>query len=265
MDAETPWRDAPPAPAGGVQRAATNPVSSQSPQAAGDLRLDPRLRAAVAGVRVELVTVAWMAAEALIAIAAGVLARSVLLVAFGLDSVIELLSGAVLLWRLRIEAGGGRLERVQRAERHAAWVVALSLVLLCVYIVLSAVWGLLRGVRPDVSPAGIVLAVAAVVVMPLLARAKRRVAAAIQSPALHGDAACSMTCAAMAGALLAGLAGNAVLRWWQVEYVAVLAFLYWLVPEAQESLTAARRGLLCCCDGDRHGDEGPPGSVRARG
>lgn len=208
-----------------------------------------RLQAAQAGVRVEQVTVAWMAIEALVAIGVGILAHSVLLVAFGLDSVIELVSGGVLLWRLWIEAAGGRLDRVERAERRAARVVGMSLAALCVYIVVTAAWGLIAGVRPDRSPAGIGLAVAALVVMPLLVRAKRRIAAEINSAALHGDAACSLSCVAMAAALLGGLGFNAVLHWWQAEYVAALAFLYWLVPETRRALRAAARDeRACCCD-----------------
>src|SRR5579862_5715784 len=85
-----------------------------------------------AGVRVEYFTVAWMVVEAVVSIGAGVLAGSLLLIAFGLDSVIELVSGGILLWRLSVEARGGTTERVERAEHRAAWIVAVSLALLCV-------------------------------------------------------------------------------------------------------------------------------------
>ncbi len=207
-----------------------------------------RLRALGAGVRVEQATVAWMAVEGLVALGAGILAHSVLLVAFGLDSVIELVSGGVLLWRLWIEAAGGRLDRVARAEQRAAWVVGVSLAALCAYIVVTAAWALIEGVRPDPSPAGIVLAVAALIVMPLLVRAKRRIAAEINSAALRADAACSLSCAAMAAALLGGLGVNAILHWWWAEYLAALVFLYWLVPETWRALRAAARGEGACCD-----------------
>src|SRR5690348_11404399 len=90
---------------------------------------DGRAAAVRAGVRIEQITIAWMVVEALVAIGAGVLARSVLLTAFGLDSVIELVAGGVLLWRLLTEARGGALDRVERAENRAAWVTGTALVL----------------------------------------------------------------------------------------------------------------------------------------
>jgi len=95
---------------------------------------------------------------------------------------------------------------------------------------------------------GLGLALAAVIAMPLLARAKRGVAARIESAALRGDAACSLTCAALAGALLAGLALHLAFGWWWAQPVASLGFLYWLVPEARSALAAARHGRMACCE-----------------
>jgi hypothetical protein len=106
---------------------------------------DIRLRA---GIRVEIVTIAWMVVEAAVAIGAGVLARSVLLTAFGIDSVIELVSGGVLLWRLLVEAAGTTVERVERAENRAAWVVGSGLSLLCVYVVVMAALAIISRTKP---------------------------------------------------------------------------------------------------------------------
>lgn len=203
-----------------------------------------------AGVRIEVVTVAWMAAEAVVAIGAGVLARSVLLTAFGIDSVIELVTGGVLLWRLAAEARGDSLERVEWAEARAAWVVGAALVLLCVYVVATSALSLLTDNRAESSPVGIALAVVAVLGMPVLARRKRAIAARIGSAALRGDAACSITCAYMAGTLLVGLALNAVFGWWWADSLAALALLYWLAPEAREALEGARTGHAACECGD---------------
>lgn len=203
-----------------------------------------------AGVRIEVVTVAWMAVEAVVAIGAGVLARSVLLTAFGLDSVIELVTGGVLLWRLATEARGDSLERVERAEVRAAWVTGVGLALLCGYVVATSALSLLASNRAERSLVGIGLAVAALLGMPLLARRKRAIAARIGSAALRGDAACSITCAYMAGTLLIGLALNAALGWWWADSLAALALLYWLVPEAREALDGARRGRAACECGD---------------
>jgi len=203
-----------------------------------------------AGVRVEMVTVAWMVIEAVVAISAGVLAASVLLTAFGIDSVIELVTGGALLWRLATEARGGSLERVERAEYRAAWVTGVGLVALCLYVVASVAFGLLTHTRPESSAVGIGLSVAALGIMPVLARRKRAIAARIDSAALRGDAACSITCAYMAGALLVGLALNAAFQWWWADSVAALGLLYWLVPEAREALEGARAGRGGCRCGD---------------
>jgi divalent metal cation (Fe/Co/Zn/Cd) transporter len=202
-----------------------------------------------AGVRVEVVSLVWMLVEAAVALGAGVIARSVLLTAFGLDSLVELLTGAVLLWRLATEARGASLERVEQAERHAAWIAAIGLAALCLYVVVTAALSLLTHTRAAASAAGIALAVAAVAGMPLLAWRKRAIAAPLASAALRADAACSITCAYMAGMLLAGLALNAHFGWWWADSLAALALLYWLVPEAREALAGAHAGHAACdCD-----------------
>lgn len=203
-----------------------------------------------AGIQVELITIAWMVVEAVVAIGAGVLARSLLLTAFGIDSVIELVSGGILLWRLLVEASGRSIERVEQAESRAAWVTGIGLTLLCVYVVAMAVSGTIFGTRPEASLVGIGLAVVAVLGMPLLARAKRRIASQIGSAALRGDAACSTTCAYMAGTLLVGLLLNAAFGWWWADSVAALALVYWLAREAREALVGARAGRGACSCGD---------------
>lgn len=202
------------------------------------------------GARIEIVTIVWMIVEAAVALGAGVVARSVLLTTFGIDSVIELVTGGVLLWRLSTEARGGSLERVEWAESRAAWVAGIGLSLLCLYVVASAMAGLLLHNRPESSAVGIALSIAAVVGMPVLAWRKRTIAARIDSAALRGDAACSLTCAYMAGTLLVGLALNAAFHWWWVDSVAALALLYWLIPEAREALEGARAGRGGCSRGD---------------
>jgi Co/Zn/Cd efflux system component len=193
------------------------------------------------GVRLALFTVIWMVLEAALAIAAGVLARSLLLVAFGFDSVIELISGAVLLWRLHVEARGRDLEQVERAEQRATRIVAVALSGLCVYVLATAVYGLVAQEHPDSSPLGIGVSLAAVLAMPLLAFAKRRVARRIGSEALRGDAASSMTCGYMAATVLVGLALNRLFGWWWAEDLAALVFLVWLIGETREAVEEARR------------------------
>lgn len=135
------------------------------------------------GVRIEIFTVLWMVVEAAVSMSAGVLARSALLTAFGIDSVVELVSGVILLWRLSVEARGETMEQVERAEHRAAWVVAIALSLLCVYVLATAVYGLLTRSHPDSSLAGIAISIAALLVMPGLGLAKRRLATRLDSGA----------------------------------------------------------------------------------
>ena len=192
------------------------------------------------GVHLEWFTVAWMAVEAVLAIGAGIVARSILLTAFGADSLIELLSGGTLLWRLGIESRGGDEARVDVVERRAEWISAVLLILLCLYVLVTAVAGFALRIEPQRSWVGVAVSAAAIIVMPWLASRKREANQTIQSPALRADIAESITCAYLAGVTLAGAAINALTGLWWIEYVAALALLRWLVPEAWEALAAAR-------------------------
>lgn len=203
-----------------------------------------------AGVRVEVASIIWMIIEGTVAIAAGIIARSVLLTAFGVDSVIELITGAVLLWRLLTEARNAAVDRVARAENRAAWVTGIGLVLLCAYVVVSAALDLIVRNKLDSSNVGLILSVIAVGIMPYFAWRKRRIAREIGSSALRGDAACSVPCAYMAGALLVGLALNRLFGWWWADPLAAVVLLYWLVPEAREALEGAKAGRGGCSCGD---------------
>lgn len=203
---------------------------------------DVTLRASAlrAGVKLETLTVAWMAAEAVIAIGAGIAARSVLLTAFGADSIIELLSGVTLLWRLRTEQRGGEPAAVDAIERRAVRISAALLILLTVYVAVTAVAGLLLRVEPEPSWLGIGVAAAALVLMPALAHWKRAANRTIQSPALRADIAESVACAYLAGVTLVGVTVNALTGWWWIEYLAAILLLRWIVPEAREALESAR-------------------------
>jgi predicted Co/Zn/Cd cation transporter (cation efflux family) len=178
-----------------------------------------------------------MAAEAVLAIGAGIAARSALLTAFGFDSIVELLSGIVLLRRLSVEAGGANASAVDALERTTARVSGALLVLLCVYVVITSAAGLLLGVKPEASLLGVAVTAAAVIAMPLLAAAKVRANATIRSPALRADTAETITCAVMAGVTLVGLALSMIFGLWWLQYIAALALLIWLVPETREALS----------------------------
>jgi divalent metal cation (Fe/Co/Zn/Cd) transporter len=199
-----------------------------------------RTQAIALGIRLEVVTVVWMTVEAAVAILAGLMARSVLLTAFGFDSVVELLSGIVLLWRLSAESRGAGVERVERLETSTSRISAGLLILLCAFVVVTSVAGLVSGFKPADSVLGIAVAAVAVVTMPLLALAKSRANRLIASASLRADIAETITCAYMAGVTLVGVALSMLLGLWWVQYLCALALLIWLVPETREALEAAR-------------------------
>ena len=194
------------------------------------------------GVLLAVITVVWMVAESAIALTAGVIAGSALLIAFGLDSIIELVSGSILLWRLTVESRGADVERVERVEHRAGGFAAVLLALLCLYVLVTSIVGLAVHAKPGSSAFGIGVSVGAVIVMPWLGVSKRRVAARIDSKALRADAAESFTCGYMAAAVLAGVALNTLFHWWWAEDIAALVFLVWLVRETREAFEEAREG-----------------------
>ena len=200
-----------------------------------------------AGIRVEWVTITWMVIEALVSVGAGLIAGSVALIAFGVDSVIELVIAGVLLGRLRLESLGAvaSSEQVERAERRASRVVGWSLILLAAYVVIQSAYDLWTRAAPESSPVGIALAAAAMLIMPMLVRTKLRVASAISSPALKGDAACGVVCTYMAAPLLVGLVLRAVLGWWWADPVAALGIVYFIAREGREVLSS--QDACGCC------------------
>lgn len=203
------------------------------------------------GIAVEWLSVIWMVIEAGVAIGAGLAAHSLVLMAFGADSIIELVAGIVLLWRLYVEVSGASAERVERAEKIASWVVGVALLLLAVYIVVAALHELWARQGAETSVLGIALAVASGILMPLLSRAKIRIGGQICSPALKADGACSIVCAYMAWTVLAGVALTALFGWWWIDALASLALAYFVVKEGIEAVQEAR-GVEDACECGRH-------------
>jgi divalent metal cation (Fe/Co/Zn/Cd) transporter len=203
------------------------------------------------GVWIEYITLFWMTVEASVAIIVGYATHSVSLQGFGIDSIIELLSGGVLLWRLLVEQRGSSIEAVEQAERRASWLTAIGLFALAVYIVADSAVTLITRSHPQASWWGIGLAIAAAIVMPLLWRSKLHIAQKIGSAALKADAMCSITCAYMSITLLIGLLLNILFGWWWADPVAALVLVYFIVQEGREALHEARTGEACsCCDDD---------------
>ena len=199
------------------------------------------------GVAIELVTLFWMVIEASIAISTGIATHSVSLQGFGIDSIIELVTGGILLWRLLVEQRSGTFTAIEQAERRAAWVTAISLFALALYIVADSAFSLLTQSRSQPSWWGIGLAIAAAIVMPLLWQGKLRVAKHIGSAALKADAMCSVTCAYMSITLLLGLLLNTFFGWWWADPLAALVLVYFIVNEGREALHEARTGETCHC------------------
>lgn len=188
------------------------------------------------GIRAEIVTIVWMAIEAVVAVVAGVRAHSVLVTAFGIDSVIELLSGAVLLWRIKNESSPNE----ERIERRSAWISAVLLALLCAYIVISSAVGVFRHIDAEQTTLGLAIAVSAVVLMPLLAAWKRRINRELDSAALRADIAETAACGYMAAIVVVGVLLNRFLHIWWIEYAASLVLLLWIAHETKETFEAAR-------------------------
>ena len=189
------------------------------------------------GVRLEILTVGWNVLEAIVAIGAGLAAGSIALVGFGLDSVIESVSGIALYRRLTFERDGATEAESEGSERRALWFVGLSFWLIAAYVVYEAGETLYSRTLPDSPTIGIVLAAVSLVVMPLLGWAKRRTGQALRSRALIADAMETFVCAYLSFALLLGLGLNAAFGWWWADPVAALAMVPFIAREGIEGVT----------------------------
>lgn len=212
--------------------------------ASGFTLLEPRvarseewLRAARRARLLSWLSLAWMGAEGAIAITAGVLAGSIALLSFGLDSVIEGFASLVIVWRFT-----GRRLLSHAAEERAQKLVALQFFLLAPYVSFEAIHGLVTGERPETSVLGIALVTLSLVGMPLLGIAKRRLADTLGSLATRGEGTQNLLCAYLAAAVLAGLLGNALFGLWWLDPAAALVVAGVAVREGRRSW----RGEGCC-------------------
>jgi divalent metal cation (Fe/Co/Zn/Cd) transporter len=189
------------------------------------------------------ITLGWMTIEGAASLLLGWASKSLLLEAFGIDSVIELFSAAVLLWRLRLEASGvAAVEHVDAAERRAARLVGYSLYALVVYVVLNSGYGLFIAKRitdTHESVWGILIGAVAKVGMPILSGYKLKVAARLNSRALRADAVESITCGYLSIVLMVGLAATRLLGWWWLDSVAALALIPFITKEARAAISGA--------------------------
>jgi divalent metal cation (Fe/Co/Zn/Cd) transporter len=196
-------------------------------------------------LRLEWLTIGWNVVEGIVAISAAVLAGSVALLGFGIDSFVESASGAVLVWRLLAEGRGLDPEQVERLDARAHKLVGASLFLLGAYIALDAATALWNREAPRPSAVGIVLAVVSIFAMQWLARAKRRAARRLGSRALAADAFQTTACFWLSVITLVGIGLNAALGWWWADPVAALGMTIFIAREGIE----AWRGEACGCSG----------------
>lgn len=191
------------------------------------------------GKRLEYFTIVWNSLEGIIAVVAGIIAGSISLVGFGVDSFIEVTSGTALLWRMSVDADEHRRERIEHTTLR---IVGACFLALAGYVGYEAVSNLVARQAPAHSLAGIILACVSLVVMPLLSRAKRRVAADLNSAAMNADAKQTEFCTYLSAILLGGLLLNAVYDLWWADPIAALAMVPIIAKEGIDGL----RGDTCC-------------------
>lgn len=225
--------------------AITSTTSTLTPARAADLRL---------ALRLTYLTLGWMTVEGAASLWLGARSGSLLLEGFGLDSVVELFSAGVLLWRLGVEAGGRADQaRIERVERKAARWVGWTLLGLAVFVALSSIYGLF--LRPRLTDThesvwGIAIGLVAKIGMPVLAGFKLKVAARLNSRALRADAMEAITCGYLSLVLIVGLAATRLFGWWWLDSVAALVLIPFLVKEGRAAVTG--EGCGCCAEKSDH-------------
>lgn len=182
-------------------------------------------------------SLAWMTAEGVIAVTAGVLANSIALIGFGIDSAIEGVASVIIIWRF-----WGNRALSETAEKRAQKLVAVSFFLLAPYVAIEAIRALATGSKPETSWLGIALTVTSAIAMPFFGIAKKRVGAQLGSIATAGEGTQNLICAYLAVGVLVGLLANTALGWWWLDPVVALGIAVLAVHEGQE----AWRGEECC-------------------
>ncbi|WP_288529746.1 cation transporter [uncultured Secundilactobacillus sp.] len=186
---------------------------------------------------IEYLSVGWMTFEFLVGFWSGLKASSILLIAFGLDSLLEIISGGALIWRLKKEANGAGQPEIERAEQRSARIVGSVLLLLAAYVTIVSIINLVTHAAADTSFSGMAIAVASVILMPILTIQKRRLGQALHSPALIEDGLCNITCAYMAATVLIGAILTALFGWWWADSLAALVLVYFIASEGWEAFS----------------------------
>lgn len=207
-------------------------------QATPPARSEEWLRAARRARMLSWLSLGWMGAEGIVGIATGLIAGSIALTGFGINSFVEGFASLVIVWRFT----GSRLHS-EKAEARAHRIVAVQFFILAPYVAYEAISRLWHGAQPDTSWIGIALVTTSAIGMPLLGSAKRQLAHKLGSGATHGEGTQNILCGYLAVAVLAGLLGNALLGWWWLDPIAALTIAALAIREGRESW----RGESCGC------------------
>src|ERR1700730_16793482 len=191
------------------------------------------------GKQLEYFTIAWNTLEGLVAVVAGVLAGSISLLGFGIDSFIEVTSGGVLLWRMSVDAD---VRKREQREKLSLRIVGVCFLALAAYVAYESISDLVSRKSPEHSVPGILLASVSLIAMPLLSRAKKKVAKELGSAAMHADAKQTDFCVYLSAILLIGLLLNAGPGWWWADPVAALIMVPLIANEGVEAMI----GKTCC-------------------
>ncbi len=219
-----------------MSTSASLPLAAPAPESGGASRaqLIRRVKA------LSWLSLAWMTAEGAIGVIAGIVAGSVALTGFGIDSAIEGFASVIVIWRFT-----GSRSLSERAEERAQKLVAVSFFLLAPYVAVEAIRDLVTTSHPETSYVGIGLAVGSLILMPLLGRAKQRLGARLGSAATAGEGAQNMLCAYLAAGVLFGLLANALLGWWWLDSVVALGIAGLAIKEGREAWSG--EGCACGC------------------
>jgi len=208
------------------------------------MALTPPLTASIdlhrRALRLEWLTTLWNIAEAVVAIGSGAVAGSTALVAFGVDSLIEVSSALVVLWRLFAAGPDADPEAAEHIDRRAQLLVGITFFILAIYVAVDASLALANRVPPESSRVGIALAIASLIAMPALAYAKQRTGRQMGSKALEADARETWLCAYLSASLLLGLGLNARLGWWWADPVAGLVMVPFILWQGRSAIREAR-------------------------
>ncbi|GAA6237279.1 cation transporter [Apilactobacillus micheneri] len=187
-------------------------------------------------INIEYLSTLWMLIEFVVALYSGIMAKSILLIAFGLDSFLEIISGLILIWRLKKEANGANSETIEKIEKITSRLVGLILILLSIYVTITSLFNLFGHGVADDSLSGIIIAILSLLIMPFFIIKKRRYGKTLKSGALIEDSYCNVTCAYIAGTVLIGMILNALFGLWWADSVAALVLVYFIFTEGLEGV-----------------------------